>query len=482
MRLPLRLALSFMPLAGWLYAQVPPPPPAPLASALSPALVPALPEDPLLASLLQEALGHNPDVARDLALQEAERERIPQAKALPDPSLTLGLQNDGFKAIQVGKMETSYYQLVLTQPFPWPGKRGLRGELASLGVEAFRSQADRTRLTLAADVKRAYFGLLLVRGQLGLLDQQTLFWRQAGEITRVRFEAGQGAQVDLLRAQLEQTRIRQARLGLQSQERGLLAALNRLRSAPPASPISTVSRLEELPLQAAPAVNWVERAEKESPELQAALVGVRQAERSLDLARRDRYPDFAVSAGVMPRGSLDPMWYAGVSISLPLWSGQKQKRAVSEQELRRRAQGSQAESVRNLLAQRIQERTAQGEASSETLRLYKEGLLVQSEASFRATLAQYEAGRAPFVSVLEALNGWIADQGGFLQALAQALAIQIAQEEFNPAGTPPISAQGLNAASMGTGASSGSAMPSSARAGNAPSPAGGEDAPTSKSM
>ena len=473
-----RLALGLIPVIGLAQSQAPSPAPAP-----APAGQTASAEDPVLGSLIQEALDRNPDIARTKALVDAEKERIPQSKALPDPSLTLGIQNDGFKGIQIGKMETSWYTVALTQPLPWPGKRGLRGEITNLGVEVSRSAADRTRLSLVADVKRAYFGLLLVRGQVELLDQQALFWQKASDITKVRYEVGQGSQADLLRAQLEQNRIRQTRISLRSEEQVLLAVLNRLRGLPSETPVPTAARLQDLLPQASPVATWTERAEKESPELQAARTGVRQAERSLDLAKRDRYPDFAVSAALMPRGALEPMWSVGFSISLPVWSRQKQQRAVSEQEFRRRAQGSDAESIRLLLGQRIQERAAQLEAALDTLRLYREGLLVQSESSFQANLAQYETGRAPFLSALEALNGWISDRGGFLQALAQAQAIQIAQEEFNLSGTPGITAQSLSSGAMGTGGSpSGSAMPSSPAKSGAASAKGGEGSSTAKSM
>jgi outer membrane protein TolC len=316
-----------------------------------------------------------------------------------------------------------------------------------------------------------------------LLDQQALFWQKASDITKVRYEVGQGSQADLLRAQLEQNRIRQSRISLRSEEKVLLTTLNRLRGLASETPIPTKARLQEFIPQANSTSAWTDRAEKESPELQAARLGVRQAERSLDLAKRDRYPDFAVSAGIMPRGALEPMWTVGFSISLPVWSKQKQQRAVSEQEFRRRAQGSDAESVRILLNQRIHERAAQLEAALDTLRLYREGLLVQSESSFQANLAQYETGRAPFISVLEALNGWISDRGGFLQALAQAQSIQIAQEEFNLSGTPGITAQGLSSGAMGSGGSpSGSAMSSSPSKSGAASASGGEGSSTAKSM
>jgi cobalt-zinc-cadmium efflux system outer membrane protein len=444
---------------------------------------PASTEDPVLESLLHEALDHNPDLAKSKALVEADRERIPQAKALPDPTLSLGLQNDGFKKLQVGVMETSWYTIMLTQPLYWPGKRGLRGEIAGLGADISKYSAERARLSLQADVKRAYFGLLLVRGQLNLLDDQAIFLEKAQAITQARYEVGQGAQADLLRAQVERNRLNQTRFTLQAEEQALIATLNRLRGNSEESPIPTTASLESLQFQPASAEELIAQAESHSPEFQSAQLGIKQAERSLDLAKLDRRPDFAVSAGVMPRGALEPMWQVGFSVSLPVWSKHKQQRAVAEQEWRRKSQGSEATNVRNVLNQRIRERSAQMTGALGTLRIYRDGLLVQSEASFQATLAQYEAGRAPFLSVLETLNGWVADRGGLLQAAAQAKAIEIAQEEYNLGGTPPISAQGIGSQAMGMGGSpsgSGAARPSSSKSGS--SPVQGESNSSMKSM
>jgi len=468
------LALGLMPIAGIVQAQEPVTP--------SPQ-VPVTAEDPVLESLLLDALNRNPDLAKSKALVEADRERIPQAKALADPLLSVGLQNDGFKKIQVGEMETSWYQVMLTQPLPWPGKRGLRGEIAGIGADISSIAVERTRLSLRADVKRAYYGLLLVRGQLRLLQDQATFLEQAQAITQARYEVGQGSQADLLRAQLERNRLNQTRLSLQAEEQVLLAALNRLRGTTEETPLETTATLENLQVQGVPSEAVLAAAETQSPELQSARLGIKQAERSLDLAKLDRRPDFAVNAGVMPRGALEPMWQVGFSISLPVWSKQKQQRAVVEQDWRRKSQGSEATSVKNLLTQRVRERSAQMAGTLANLRIYREGLLVQSEASFQATLAQYEAGRAPFLSVLETLNGWVSDRGGLLQAVAQAKAIEIAQEEFNLAGTPPIAAQGLTSSAMGMGgAPSGSGPTRSSPSKSAGSPSNGESNGAMKSM
>ncbi|BDU74065.1 TolC family protein [Mesoterricola silvestris] len=409
------------------------------------------PEDPQLASLIQEALARNPDAARSSAMARAEKERIPQAGALPDPVLSLGLQNDGFKKLQIGQMETSYYSIMVTQPLLWPGKRGLRGDIARMGSQAAMESLSRVRLTLEADIRRGYVALLLVRSQLRLLDQQALFLQQAETTARVRYEVGQGAQVDLLRAQLERTRLEQSRLDLQSEERATLAALNRLRALPPDAPLATERTLEQQPDPAPIRATEADGARNLSPELKAARIAVDQAGKSLELARLDRRPDFAVTAGYMPRGGFDPMWTASVSITLPVWQKRKQAQAVVEQEHRRRASGSEVESLEALIGQRVQERAAQMDAALGVLRVYRSGLLVQSETSFRATLAQYGVGKVPFLSVLEALNGWIADQSGLLQAQARAQAIAIAQRELNLGSVPPIGSTSLGGTALGGG-------------------------------
>ena len=53
--------------------------------------------DPVLAQIVREALARSREYAQATASLAAEQERIVQAGALPDPTLTLGIQNDGFQ-------------------------------------------------------------------------------------------------------------------------------------------------------------------------------------------------------------------------------------------------------------------------------------------------------------------------------------------------------------------------------------------------
>jgi outer membrane protein TolC len=435
--------------------------------------------DPLLGRLVEESLAARPELRSAEAAARAERERIPQAGALPDPTLSLGIQNDGFDELMIGEMETSFYQVMLSQGLPWPGKRGLRADVARLGAEEAGAVVARARLGTEAEVRRAYVDLLLARERLALLTRLEGIWKSSASTARARYEAGEGAQSDVLRAQLELNRLRLRRFGLEAAERTSLQTLNRLRARPLDEAIATPTTIRDL---AAPVLTdeaaAVEEAERKSPELAQARLGARRADAALALARRERYPDLAVNAGIMPRGSFEPMWQAGISIGLPIWSGRKQSRAVAESRARAAADEAGAEAVAQVLALRVAERRTALAALLETVQLYREGLLVQSQATADSTLSQYRAGKVTFASVLEANAGYVADEESFVTALADAQRIAIAADEVS---LDPVGA--LAQGSMGAGAMPGvGAVAGGAGAARAASGAGQGAAPGGAAM
>jgi cobalt-zinc-cadmium efflux system outer membrane protein len=436
---------------------------APLATATATGAEPD--DDPVLAGLVRDALQNSAELRRAEAEVAAERERIPQAGALPDPTLSLGIQNDGFSSIEIGKAETSFWQVMLTQPLPWPGKRGLREEAARAQASAVEARLARVRLSTAAEVERGYVDLLLARGQLDLLGWLEALWKEAEAIARARYEVGSVPQSDLVRTQLERTRLAQQRIALEAAEATRVEALNRLRVHPLDEAIATTRKLMELPDPALPPLaQATDDAEARSPELAEARLTVRAAERRVALAERERFPDLSVSAAVMPRGSLDPMWLASVGVSLPIFSGRKQARAVAESASRRDGEERGADALRQVLALRVRERHTMLAAILRTVKLYRETLLVQSDAAVRSTLTQYKVGKVPFASVLEVMRGVVGDEGGFLEAVAQAQRVAIAAREVSldaPAGP-------------GGGAAASGAIPgSSGMAGGARGGAGG---------
>jgi outer membrane protein TolC len=177
------------------------------------------------------------------------------------------------------------------------------------------------------------------------------------------------------------------------------------------------------------------------------------------LARKEAKPDLALQAGYMNRGGLDPMWQAGVSITLPL-SAKRREAPVAEAAARQRAAERQAESVQLQLRFRTEERLAQLRAAEALVALYEKGIVPQDQMSVEAAIASYQAGKVPFLAVLESLSTLYSDRTTQLQLVAAHVKARASLEEASleattdamPAGAPGRGFGGMSGGSAAVGA------------------------------
>ena len=93
--------------------------------------------------------------------------------------------------------------------------------------------------------------------------------------------------------------------------------------------------------------------------------------------------------------------------------------------------------------------------------------------SILACPLQYEVGRLPFASVLEALGSYVADRGSYLESVAEAQRVAIAQREVS---LEPIAAAagGMASAAVPGAGAQGTAMGAGGAAAQGGPAAGGE--------
>src|SRR6266545_2064453 len=320
-------------------------------------------EDATLSALVAEALAAHPDprVAEQLAL--AARQRPAQVSARPDPWVGLGYTNEGWSP-SLGQMVDSNLAFVAGQSLPWPGKLRLRGQIASREADEVAQQLARAQLSVAASVRRAYYGLLQARAIEALTREQADVWRQIEGVARARYSVGQANQQDVLRTQVELTRIGQV-LAEQSAEAAVrVAEINRLLGRPAEAPLAPTATLAGGEPAAALGAE-VERLGARSPERAAAGIALDRARLAVLLAKKEYRPDFSVQGGYMNRGGLDPMWQAGVTVNLPL-NRKRRGSAVAEAEALLAATRARLSAVDIQLRLRTQERLAQLEAAQKT--------------------------------------------------------------------------------------------------------------------
>jgi outer membrane protein, heavy metal efflux system len=406
-------------------------------------------EDPALAALIEEALSKNPDVAAARQAVAAAARRPVQARSLPNPMLSTEYTNDGWSP-SLGTQEMTTLGLMASPELPYPGKRG---DIASREAGQVAQQAERVGRRIAAAVKRGYYGLVLSRHLLDLINDREEVWKQIEGVARARYAVGQGVQQDVLRVQVEVTRVEQLRAEQDAEAAIRLAELNRLLDRAPTAPLETSARLALRPVQADldQLLEWTVGV---SPEVKSADLGTQRAALAVSLARKEFKPDFTVQTAYMNRGGLAPMWQVGVGISVPAYR-KRLSAGLAEAEAQLLSSRSAIESVRLQLRFRTQERLTQLKTTEKIATLYGEGIVPQDRMSLEAALANYQTGKVPFIAVLESLMTLYNDQATHLRLLANHEQILASLEEASldaTSGMPSAGASGM-ASVVGSGSS-----------------------------
>jgi cobalt-zinc-cadmium efflux system outer membrane protein len=436
------------------------------AQTISPPVRAALAE-PQLDALVAEALTDSPETATARASVEAAQRRIVPARTLADPFLSTTYQNDG-RSFSLGNAEGSFLGLMASQSIPWPGKLRLAGEVAaSEAREIERGTVGRTALMLEARVRNAWYDIVLARAIDRIIEDRRNAAAQIEASVRERYAVGLAEQQDVLRAQVELVRIDEQKATQAATITSRVAELNRLAGAPQDRTIATPDRLAE-DATFPPLADLIAAAAARSPELAASGQAIETGRIRIDLAKKNFLPDFSVNAGSMYRGSFEmgPMWQVGVGVTIPLWIERRQQNQLAEAQAVVRGRTAESDTVTRELELRTRERAAQLDAALRIAALYRDKVLPLDELSLESALASYQAGKLPFISILDALNTLYSDRAIYAGRLAESAKWRVAIDEASLQATAMSSApamgmpEGRNQKSESRSGAAGPAMPS----------------------
>src|SRR5579864_9646744 len=174
-----------------------------------------------LATLVEEAQQNNPEIQAATHGAQAAGHAAKQAGALPDTQIMLQHLSVGSPRPFAGytNSDFAYIGLGVTQEFPWPGKRTLRAQAAGAQADAIRTQSGAVSRIVIEQVKTTYFKLAYLQATLDILLRDDKLLGEMEQIAESRYRVGQGNQQEVLKAQLQHTRILQE-ISLHHREQG----------------------------------------------------------------------------------------------------------------------------------------------------------------------------------------------------------------------------------------------------------------------
>lgn len=374
-----------------------------------PAVADDLPDQAAIGANVQELLlwadTHNPELAAMRYEIDAANDRIVPAGALPDPTLRATIMDfagpgapDGFNPLP-GKGSGTQYRL--GQTIPWWGKRDLRTEIASAGLDGAKSRRIALLAEIHSKIKIAY-AQFYQPFRLKKLDEEILALLQGIEaVTQVRYSNGLVPQQDVIRAQVEKTSLRSEIITLEAEQKQAKARLNAMAGRSQLAPVAEPQALRRNTPEKFDASVLQEKAQRNNPLLRTQDAQITAADANRRLVLKNRYPDVTLMIAPTQRGSRIDSWEAMVEVNIPIQFDTRRAQE-SEAGAMLAAAKERQQAIANQVMGELQETMAAYEAAKDQEHLVTNTLLPQAELTFRSALAGYENGKVDFATLLDA--------------------------------------------------------------------------------
>lgn len=360
-----------------------------------------------LDEAVETALRVNPQLKAADRQIEAARARETQASALPNPNLTLIVDQ-----VPIPDPIDGNYMAGITQPLLLGGQREARTELARIETQIAELDREVLRQELAAKVKNAYADVL--HDLAGISLAQVGYDRAAATLRRVQaqYKAGEVARVEVLRAEVE--------AGQQIREMGIArnraqqakAQLNVLLGRAADTPLA----VQDLPAPRAefPALADVTlNALAKRVELRRAGLSIEREALQRQLAQSGQWTGTEVMGAIGMVGGR-PGFSTTLTIPMPFY---RQQGEIAEAEANKARAEAERDALRNDITLEVEAAYRDGAMATNQVNMFIRSYLPQAQRFVANAEERLKAGEGTGVEVTDARRALIETQTEYQRAL-----------------------------------------------------------------
>lgn len=358
-----------------------------------------------LQPLIQEALAANPEIRAEGQRWDAARERPPQEGSLDDPMLGFEIENLPTHSFSFTREDMTMKKFSVSQALPFFGKLGLRSEVAQREANAIGLAYRDKRNEIVRRVKEVFYGLYAIDHSLEIVEKNRELLREFVKIAETKYSVGKGIQQDVLKAQVELSKLLDEQIRLEQSREAAGARLNAILNRPSQTPLGRTGEVSkaELPMDL---TELQTRALENRPLLKGLQEEIERSKAANALARKRYFPDLTMSLGYAFRedstiAKHSDFFSAGFSINIPLYFRTKQDRQVAETSALINSAKEQYQATRNEVFSMVKELVADIEKGHKLIDLIETGLIPQARLSLDSAVAGYQVGRVDFLTLLD---------------------------------------------------------------------------------
>jgi cobalt-zinc-cadmium efflux system outer membrane protein len=365
---------------------------------------------------IEEALVRNPALAAARAQVEEARANVVTAAAFADPTFAADVAGQTH-VLNPASRNGSDQGFGVTLPFP--GKRGLRRDVATADLRAAEFNLTQLRQQVASQAAQAYDAILVALRHREDLQQSKELAADFVKKTQARFLGGTVARVDVVKAE---TDLAQAENDLFTSDRAIAtarASLNRILGRTGGAPLELTTTLE-VPGPIAVIESLEKLAESSRPEIATLLAQQQGAISATKLAREFWRPDVNLSVSRNAQEGSPASFTSGVAFGIPIFFWQHQRGEVAAATHREEELVANLMDIRAQVSLDVQTAHTNASTSLRQAAFIRDHLLPQAREVFRVASVSYGLGGSSALDLLDAKRTLLAAESQYVDALGAA--------------------------------------------------------------
>jgi outer membrane protein TolC len=358
--------------------------------------------------VIDEALRANPELQAANLRWDASKERVPQARSLDDPTLSFTYFGEPVQT-RVGEKQANFGA---SQKIPFYGKLRLKGEVAKNEARIFEEKYRTLEREVIAKTKSAFYELYWVYKSIKIDEENKELLQRFAKIAEIKYATGKATQQDVLKAQVELSKIMNELITLEQFRETATARINTLLNRHPEMPLGTPEEVNITELTVS-LEDLYQKAKKISPELGISKYRIERDKAAYKLAKKQYFPDFTFGLNytlitdlpsdvlISPSGEGKDSYTGTLSINIPIFQKRKYDAGVREANARLKSSEKTYRNIENMTLFGVKDFHFKVQTAERLVKLYRDSIIPQAEQSLKAAEIGYQAGQVDFLNLID---------------------------------------------------------------------------------
>tara|TARA_B100000315_G_scaffold259397_1_gene315280 strand:- start:9126 stop:10622 length:1497 start_codon:yes stop_codon:yes gene_type:complete len=357
-----------------------------------------------IETLISLAFERSPELKAAKKEWESKIEAYSQVLQLED---ILGQFSSFIKDIDT-KSGPMLHKASIKKRFLYPGAITLKGNIVEREVKMAKEKYNIALRDTIADVKKTFYEWVFILEEIRITKENLTLLKELESVATIHFRTGKGGFNDVIKAQIKISKMNNGLKTLQEQEKVVIANISRLLDLPLnidfGKPSETKKAFITLSVEA-----LYKTALKNEQNLKLIQAKVEKSNLAIELAEEKYYTGLSLGFSYFENRKGNKVGVAKTeeafnekpNIKTDLWFG-KDDAYIREARLKYQSLLKKHESHKNMIKYNISKYYFHLDKAKREILLYEDSLLALAQKELEVAIAEYQTGKADFLSLLHA--------------------------------------------------------------------------------